>query len=135
MSMLWFYRLLNMSEEILINVTPREVRIALLENGMLQEIHIERSLRQGLLGNIYKGRVSRLLPGIQAAFIDIGIDRAAFLHISDMGVSPSSADPADFTQVDIRDYLSVGKEVLVQVYKDPLGSKGARLTTQFTIPS
>lgn len=116
-----------MAEEILINVTPREVRVALLENGSLQEVYIERSLQQGLLGNIYKGKINRLLPGIQAAFVDIGLDKAAFLHVKDMHGDP--------LHVDIRDLLHVGQEILVQVYKDPLGSKGARLTTQFTIPS
>lgn len=116
-----------MAEEILINVTPREVRVALLENGTLQEVQIERSLHQGLLGNIYKGKVNRLLPGIQAAFVDIGLDRAAFLHVKDVHPDPLN--------VDIRDLLHAGQELLVQVYKDPLGSKGARLTTQFTIPS
>lgn len=116
-----------MAEEILINVTPREVRVALLENGSLQEVYIERSLHQGLLGNIYKGKVNRLLPGIQAAFVDIGLDRAAFLHVKDVHPDPLN--------VDIRDLLHAGQELLVQVYKDPLGSKGARLTTQFTIPS
>ncbi len=119
-----------MSEEILINVTPKEVRVALLEQNVLQEVHIERSFRQGLLGNIYKGRVSRLLPGIQAAFIDIGLDRSAFLHISDLhGYNKQETDK------DIRDFLHPGQELLVQVYKDPLGSKGARLTTLYTIPS
>lgn len=116
-----------MAEEILINVTPREVRVALLENGSLQEVHIERSVQQGLLGNIYKGKVTRLLPGIQAAFVDIGLDRAAFLHVKDMHPDPLN--------VDIRSLLHPGQHILVQVYKDPLGSKGARLTTQFTIPS
>lgn len=125
-----------MSQEILVNITQREVRVALLENGILQEIHIERSLHQGLLGNIYKGRVSRLLPGIQAAFIDIGLDRSAFLHISDMGIDDVLEKAAlTFAHIDIRPLLMVGQEILVQVYKDPLGSKGARLTTQFTIPS
>jgi ribonuclease G len=122
-----------MSQEILINITPREVRVALLNSGILQEIYIERRLHQGLLGNIYKGRVGRLLPGIQAAFIDIGLDRSAFLHISDMGVA--SAEVEAGKHVDIRNFLTAGQEVLVQVCKDPLGSKGARLTTQFTIPS
>ena len=125
-----------MAQEILVNVTSQEVRVALLEAGILQEIHIERSLQQGLLGNIYKGRVGRLLPGIQAAFIDIGLDRSAFLHVSDMGGSGKlKNDFEEFSHLDIRELLSTGKEVLVQVYKDPLGSKGARLTTQFTIPS
>lgn len=117
-----------MAEEILINVTPREVRVALLENGALQEVHIERSLHQGLLGNIYKGKVNRLLPGIEAAFVDIGLERSAFLHLKDIQTNATNV-------VDIRDLLHVGQEILVQVYKDPLGSKGARLTTQFTIPS
>ena len=117
-----------MVEEILINVTPREVRIALLKSGVLQDIYIERYAQQGLVGNIYKGKVSRLLPGIQAAFVDIGLERSAFLHLNDI---KAHASPA----LDIRDLLSPGQEILVQVYKDPLGSKGARLTTQFTVPS
>lgn len=125
-----------MSEEILINVTPREVRVALLENGMLQEIHIERSLQQGLLGNIYKARVGRLLPGIQAAFVDIGLERSAFLHVSDVtGYEALAATVDNVSNIDIRQLLQTGQEILVQVYKDPLGSKGARLTTQFTVPS
>jgi ribonuclease G len=116
-----------MTEEILVNMTPREVRVALLDNGVLQEIHIERSLHHGLIGNIYKGRINRILPGIQAAFVDVGLERSAFLHISDvLGAQENS---------DIRDFLKQGQELLVQVYKDPLGTKGARLTTQFTIPS
>jgi len=120
-----------MSQDILVNVTPKEVRIALLENSVLQEVHIERGVYQGLIGNIYKGKVNRLLPGIQAAFIDIGFDRSAFLHISDLGLVPDDTH----NNMDIRQYLRVGQDILVQVYKDPLGSKGARLTTQFTIPS
>jgi ribonuclease G len=118
-----------MAQEILVNLTPREVRVALLESGMLQEMHIERSMMHGLLGNIYKGRVARLLPGIQAAFVDIGLDRSAFLHVSDM-TSDETAPPQN-----VRDLLTVGQEILVQVYKDQLGTKGARLTTQFTIAS
>lgn len=116
-----------MAEEILINITPREARVALLENGALQEVHVERSLHQGLLGNIHKGKINRILPGIQAAFVDIGLERAAFLHLKDIQVEKEVSD--------IREVLSPGQEILVQVYKDPLGSKGARLTTQFTIPS
>lgn len=116
-----------MAEEILINVTTREMRVAFLENGILQDIHIERNLHQSIVSNIYKGKVNRLLPGIQAAFVDIGLERAAFLHAKDMA---SSADNAD-----IRDLLHPGQDVLVQIYKDPLGTKGARLTTQFSIPS
>ena len=73
-----------MSEEILVNVTPRETRVAVVENGMLQELHIERGWRRGVVGNIYKGRVQRVMPGMQAAFVDIGLDRAAFLHANDI---------------------------------------------------
>lgn len=124
-----------MAEEILVNVTPREVRVALLENGVLQEIHIERSLHQGLLGNIYKGKVNRLLPGIQAAFVDIGLERSAFLHISDLTEYEGLVNQGGNASLDIRSILSLGQELLVQVYKDPLGSKGARLTTLYTIPS
>lgn len=124
-----------MSEEILINVTPHEVRVALLENGVLQEIHIERSVRQGLLGNIYKGKINRLLPGIQAAFVDIGFKRSAFLHISDLSGHEHRTAESGGAHFDIRDVLFVGQELLVQVYKDPLGTKGARLTTLYTIPS
>jgi ribonuclease G len=116
-----------MAEEILINVTPREIRIALLENRVLQEIFIERNSHQGLIGNIYKGKVSRILPGIQAAFVDIGLERAAFIHISDIRIEKMN--------VDICNLLRPGQSILVQVYKDPLGGKGARLTTQFTIPA
>lgn len=125
-----------MSEEILVNVTPREVRVALLEDGVVQEIHIERNQHQGLLGNIYMGRISRLLPGIQAAFVDIGLHKAAFLHISDLsGYEERAAEVENVSTLDIREFLQVGQQLLVQVYKDPLGTKGARLTTQFTIPS
>jgi len=118
-----------MSEEILINVTPPETRVALLENGVLQEILIERSVRRGLVGNIYKGQVCRVLPGMQAAFVDIGLDRAAFLHVSDMVGQESLR-----TQ-EIQERLREGDEVVVQVLKDPLGTKGARLTTNISIPS
>src|SRR5207342_3118273 len=73
-----------MSEEILVNVTPRETRVAVVENGMLQELHFERGWRRGVVGNIYKGRVQRVMPGMQAAFVEIGLDRAAFLHAADI---------------------------------------------------
>lgn len=124
-----------MSEEILINVTAREIRVALLENGILQELHIEHRLQQGLVGNIYKGRVNRLVPGIQAAFIDIGLERAGFLHISDLNQYEMLLAKGSHPHIDIRDILSPNQEILVQVYKEPLGSKGARLTTLCTIPS
>ena len=123
-------------EEILVNVTPREVRAALLENGILQEVYIERASRRGLISNIYKGKVSRVLPGMQAAFVDIGLERTAFLHASDIVRGNRSADNnGEDAVADIRGLIREGEEVLVQVVKDPLGSKGARLTTFITLPS
>lgn len=125
-----------MSEEILVNVTPRETRVALLENGILQELWIERARRRGFVGNIYKGRVSRVLPGMQAAFIDVGLERTAFLHASDIvKVAYGENDYEEPRPPDIRSLLHEGKELLVQVLKDPLGTKGARLTTHISIPS
>jgi ribonuclease G len=125
-----------MSEEILINVTPRETRVALVENGVLQEIFIERARRRGLVGNIYLGRVCRVLPGMQAAFVDIGLERAAFLHASDIVTRlPGNGDAESSGVEDISSLLREGQEITVQVIKDPLGTKGARLTTQVTIPS
>ena len=130
-----------MSEEILINVTPRETRVALVENGMLQELHIERTSRRGVVGNVYKGRVQRVMPGMQAAFVEIGLERAAFLHASDIlrltqaqsgeseeAIAPSPPPP-------ITSLVHEGQEIVVQVVKDPIGSKGARLTTQISVPS
>ncbi len=125
-----------MSEEILINVTPRETRVALVENGVAQELFIERAHKRGIVGNIYKGKVSRVLPGMQAAFIDIGLDRAAFLHASDIIKCPNEElESVARDQQTITDLLSESQDILVQVIKDPLGSKGARLTTCITIPS
>ncbi len=126
-----------MSEEILMNVTPRETRVAVVENGVLQEVFIERTRRRGLVGNIYKGRVSRVLPGMQAAFVDIGLDRAAFLHASDIATLSVEERPVEEKKSDpvITELLREGQEILVQVIKDPLGTKGARLTTHITIPS
>lgn len=124
-----------MKAEILINVTAREVRAAVVENGVLQEIFIERASRRGLLGNIYKGRVSRVLPGIQAAFIEVGLERTAFLHTSDIAPAPGVPDELRNSDAGIRDLLHEGQEILAQVLKDPIGTKGARLTTFITIPS
>ena len=121
-------------EEILINVTPSEVRAALLENGVLQEVHIERAARRGVISNIYKGRVSRVLPGMQAAFVDIGLERTAFLHASDI-VRRQNGDDSNDDLPSIRELVKEGAEVLVQVVKEPLGNKGARLTTFVTLPS
>jgi ribonuclease G len=118
-----------MSEEILINVTPPETRVAVIENGVLQEIMIERTAKRGLVGNIYKGKVCRVLPGMQAAFVDAGLERAAFLHASDIHIGDSQKSDQ------IADLVREGGEVIVQVVKDPLGTKGARLTTNISIPS
>ncbi len=130
-----------MTAEILINVSPREVRAALVEEGVLQEIFLERANRRGLISNIYKGRVSRVLPGMQAAFIDIGLERTAFLHASDIvhpavGENGLPDEPVTAgASEEIQSLVSEGGEILVQVLKDPLGTKGARLTTFITIPS
>ena len=124
-----------MSEEILINVTPRETRVAVVENGMLQEIFIERARRRGIVGKIYRGKVCRVLPGMQAAFVDIGLERAAFLHASDVEPRTPDSDPEGNGHTDISRLLHEGQVISVQVIKDPLGTKGARLTTQITIPS
>lgn len=127
-----------MSAELLINVTPSESRVALIENGILQEIHVERHTKKGLVGNIYRGKVSRVLPGMQAAFVDIGLDKAAFLHASDIAVDSEIAEDMSHTQIekqDIRELVRDGQDIVVQVVKDPIGSKGARLTTDITIPS
>ncbi len=131
-----------MSEEILVNVTPRETRVAVVENGMLQELHIERGWRRGVVGNIYKGKVQRVMPGMQAAFVEVGLERAAFLHANDIvRAVPGATGEADEAplppppSVPIMDLLRDGQDIVVQVVKDPIGSKGARLTTQISIPS
>ena len=122
-----------MSDELLINVTPQETRVATIENGMLQEVIIERASRRGLVGNIYKGKVCRVLPGMQAAFLDIGLDRTAFLHLSD--IVTADEKKSDEQGLSITDVLRDGQDILVQVVKDPMGTKGARLTTHITIPA
>jgi ribonuclease G len=124
----------SLKEEILVNVTPSEVRAALLENGVLQEVYIERAARRGVISNIYKGRVSRVLPGMQAAFVEVGLQRTAFLHVSDI-VRPANGNGGDDELPSIRELVREGDDVLVQVVKDPIGNKGARLTTFITLPS
>ena len=128
----------KMGSELLINVTPMEARVALIEHGVLQEVHIERRMKRGLVGNIYKGKISRVLPGMQAAFVDIGLEKAAFLHASD--IVPHTECVADvekgnFVVRDIAELVRQGQDIIVQVVKDPLGTKGARLTTDITLPS
>ena len=128
-----------MSDEILMNVTPREVRVAVVENGVLQEVFVERANRRGMVGSVFKGKVNRVLPGMQAAFVEIGLARTAFLHVSDMIAPPAKELMTDVSRVaavpSITELLHDGQEILVQVVKDPLGSKGARLTTQISVPS
>lgn len=127
-----------MSEEILINVSPRETRVAIVENGVLQEILVERTNRRGLVGNIYMGTVARVLPGMQAAFVEMGLERAAFLHVSDMvSENEEYLQPTDAneSQESITELLREGQSIAVQVIKDPIGSKGARLTTRISLPS
>ncbi len=122
-----------MSDELLINVTPQETRVAKIENGMLQEVVIERACKRGLVGNIYRGKVCRVLPGMQAAFLDIGLQRTAFLHLSDIIIDEDKKN--NVQELSIADVLRDGQEILVQVVKDPMGTKGARLTTHITIPA
>jgi ribonuclease G len=117
-----------MSEEILVNVTPQETRVAVLYLGVVQELHIERAGSHGLVGNVYQGKVSRVLPGMQSAFVDIGLDRAAFLHVGDIVEARCDNCPRPIEKV-----LHEGQSVLVQVIKDPIGTKGARLSTQISM--
>jgi ribonuclease G len=120
-------------QDILINWAPQETRVAIVENGAVQELHIERALERGLVGNIYSGRVARVLPGMQSAFVDIGLERAAFLHVADVHVSgaPQRGDSAQ--QVPIERLVFEGQTLMVQVIKDAIGTKGARLSTQISI--
>ncbi|CNE51899.1 ribonuclease G [Yersinia nurmii] len=127
-----------MTAELLVNITPSETRVAYIDGGILQEIHIEREAKRGIVGNIYKGRVSRVLPGMQAAFVDIGLDKAAFLHASDIMPHTECVagdEQKNFNVRDIAELVRQGQDLMVQVVKDPLGTKGARLTTDITLPS
>src|SRR6195952_5625390 len=124
-------------QDILINWAPQETRVAVVEHGAVQELHVERTLERGLVGNIYAGKVARVLPGMQSAFIDIGLERAAFLHVADVqvnGVTPRG-DHANnnVPQTPIERLVFEGQTLTVQVIKDPIGTKGARLSTQISI--
>jgi len=139
-----------MSSEILINVTFDEVRVGLLENGQLVEFYVERKKDTSLVGNIYKGKVVKVLPGMQSAFVDIGLEKAAFLYVADIKADIESYAPfleeeeeteeiqiqikKDRQDVPIEDLIQEGQEIIVQVAKDPIGSKGARVTSYVTIP-
>ena len=115
-----------MSDELLINVTPQETRVAVMQLGVVQDLHIERSSSRGIVSNVYMGVVKRVLPGMQSAFVDIGLERSAFLHVAD--IWENNADPKPIERV-----LHEGQSLLVQVIKEPIGSKGARLSTQLSI--
>src|SRR5487761_1948662 len=126
-----------MSDDILINVTPQETRVAVMRSGVAQELHIERSASRGLVGNIYMGKVARVLPGMQSAFVEIGLERAAFLHVADIWEERQNghggAESGKAPQRPIEKILAEGQPLLVQVVKDPIGTKGARLSTQISI--
>ena len=119
-----------MSEEVLVNITPQETRVAVVHAGAVQELLIERAASRGLVGNIYMGRVARVLPGMQSAFVDVGLERAAFLHVADIWEERRANGEAPKP---IEKVLAEGQPLLVQVVKDPIGTKGARLSTQVSI--
>ena len=140
-----------MAKELVINTTSHETRVALLENGHIAELYIERSRERGIVGNIYKGKVIRVLPGMQAAFVDIGLEKAAFLYVADVldemeaveqfvEGNSQHAKPAEGTPEEhpplppIEDLLQEGQEILVQVAKEPIGTKGARITSHISLP-
>jgi len=127
-----------MQQDILVNWSPQETRVAVIEHGAVQELHVERTLERGLVGNVYIGKVARVLPGMQSAFIDIGLERAAFLHVADVWHKPAegetlSAARASQALVPIERQVFEGQALMVQVIKDPMGTKGARLSTQISV--
>ncbi|MFM6992737.1 MAG: ribonuclease G [Rhodoferax sp.] len=127
-----------MQQDILINWSPQETRVAMVEHGAVQELHVERTLERGLVGNVYVGKVARVLPGMQSAFIDIGLERAAFLHVADVWHPPAegetiSAARSAQAHIPIERQVFEGQALMVQVIKDPMGTKGARLSTQISI--
>jgi len=120
--------------DILINWAPQETRVAIIENGAVQDLYIERTLERGLVGNVYLGKVARVLPGMQSAFIEVGLERAAFLHVADLHAGGYHAPRHDSAnQVPIERQVFEGQTLMVQVIKDPIGTKGARLSTQISI--
>jgi ribonuclease G len=133
-----------MANELIINVTSQETKVALLEDRVLAELYIERTKGRGIMGNIYKGKVVKVLPGMQAAFVDIGLEKAAFLYVSDVYGGMEDYDEMGFMGMEmpiyfnsssqIEDLLSEGQEILVQVSKEPLGTKGTRITSHITLP-
>src|SRR5437870_3145006 len=120
-----------MQQDILINWSPQETRVAIIESGAVQELHVERTLERGLVGNIYLGKVARVLPGMQSAFIEIGLERAAFLHVADIWEQRQNGHSHDSKPIER--ILHEGQSLLVQVIKEPIGTKGARLSTQVSL--
>ena len=118
-----------MTEDFLINFTPQETRAVLMQQGVVQELHVERTASRGIVGNVYLGKVVRVLPGMQSAFIDIGLERTAFLHVADIWSDRHAGEQAH----PIERILAEGESIVVQVLKDPMGTKGARLATQISI--
>ncbi|MDO9243971.1 MAG: ribonuclease E/G, partial [Rhodocyclaceae bacterium] len=121
-----------MSEEFLINFTPQETRVALMQQGAVQELHVERIGGRGIVGNIYLGRVVRVLPGMQSAFIEVGLERTAFLHVADIW-NGKNGERLGAGPHPIERLIVAGETLMVQVLKDPIGTKGARLTTQISL--
>lgn len=125
---------MSLNEEILINTTPFETRVALTSQGVVQELHIERSIQRGFVGNLYLGRVARVLPGMQSAFVDIGLERAAFIHVADLRENRHARNSGEHTPVTpIEKLLFEGQPLLVQVIKDPINTKGARVSTHISV--
>ncbi len=126
---------MSTTQDILINWAPQETRVAIIEGGAVQELHVERTLERGMVGNIYMGKVARVLPGMQSAFIDIGLERAAFLHVADLHADDASAKGGRINEqpVPIERRLHEGQALMVQVIKDPIGTKGARLSSQISV--
>jgi len=129
-----------MTRDIIVTSNPRETKVALLEDGVVRELFFERQSQRGVFGNIYKGRVTRVLPGMQSAFVDIGLERDAFLYVTDVFeeldenlVEPEERNGAG-QKPRIEDRIRPGQDVLVQVVKEPLGTKGARITTHVSLP-
>jgi ribonuclease G len=127
-----------MQQDILVNWSPQETRVAIVESGAVQELHVERTLERGLVGNVYLGKVARVLPGMQSAFIDMGLERAAFLHVADVWQRQPDGEPPAAARnghapVPIEKQVFEGQALMVQVIKDPIGTKGARLSTQISI--
>ena len=132
-----------MTKDIIVSSTPQETKVALLEDGLVSELFIEREAHRGVVGNIYKGRVTRVLPGMQSAFVDLGLERDAFLYVADvleeldenlLSAEEQAAQRHDERAASIEELLREGQDVLVQVVKEPLGSKGARITSHVSLP-